>query len=190
MAATGLETARAQVVAVGDAALDRSLRRWKVAGVVVFLLLALSLPLSRAVDAASRSSKTVNQREDAIALGEEVYTTNCAKCHGDNGEGVDSPALNSRQFQEVATEDQIYHLASVGIPGTGMPAWSNVFGGPLTDEQIKAAAAFILAWRKGAPDVPDWRTKFLGTPPPMPAMPAMPGMSGSPSPSPSPSPSS
>lgn len=161
--------------------MDDSLRRWKVAGVVVFLLLVLSLPLSQVVDAAGRSSKTASQREDAIALGKEVYSTSCAKCHGDNGEGVDSPALNSRQFQEVATEDQIYHLASVGIPGTAMPAWSNVFGGPLTDEQIKAAAAFILAWRKGAPDVPDWRTRFLGTPPPMPAM------SGTPSPSPSPS---
>ena len=168
--------------------MDGSLRRWKVAGVVVFLLLALALPLSQAVGAADRSSQAVSQRADLITLGEKVYSTNCAKCHGDQGQGVDSPALNSRQFQEAATEDQIYHLATVGIPGAVMPAWSNAFGGPLTDEQIRAVAAFITTWSEGAPDVPDWRTKFLGTPPPMPTMPSMPGMSGSPSPSPSPSP--
>jgi mono/diheme cytochrome c family protein len=173
---------------VDDAALDGSLRRWKVAGVVVFLLLALALPLSQAVEAANRSARASSQRADLIALGKEVYSANCAKCHGDQGQGVDSPALNSRQFQEAATEDQIYHLAAVGIPGAVMPGWSNAFGGPLTDEQIRATAAFIMTWGVGAPDVPDWRTHFLGTPPPMPPMSNMPGMSGSPSPSPSPSP--
>jgi mono/diheme cytochrome c family protein len=173
---------------VDDTALDGSLRRWKVAGVVLFLLLALALPLSQAVEAADRSARASSQRADLIALGKKVYSANCAKCHGDQGQGVDSPALNSRQFQEAATEDQIYHLATVGIPGAVMPAWSNAFGGPLTDEQIRAAAAFIKTWSEGAPDVPDWRTHFLGTPPPMPPMSSMPGMSGSPTPSPSPSP--
>lgn len=151
-----------------DPRLDQSLHRWQVAGVVVFLLLVAVFPLYRIAEAGGRADTTTVRRTTLVTVGEQVWADNCALCHGDNGEGVDSPALNSRQFQEVATNEQIVGLARVGIPGTNMQAWSDELGGPLTDEQISAVAAFIKSWKEGAPDVPDWRTKFLGTPPPMP----------------------
>jgi mono/diheme cytochrome c family protein len=150
-----------------DPALQRSLHRWKIAGAVTFLGLVLFFPLSRAVEASDRASGAVEMGRSTVTLGQKVYASNCAKCHGDEGQGVDSPALNSKQFLDVATEEQIYLLASGGIPGTLMPTWSEDLGGPLTDEQLRAVATYIMTWAPGAPDVPDWRTKFLGTPPPM-----------------------
>jgi hypothetical protein len=37
-----------------------------------------------------------------------------------------------------------------------MPAWWNEFGGPLTDQQIAAAVAFLRSLEKDAPSVPNW----------------------------------
>jgi len=150
---------------VDEAGLARSLRRWKITGVVVLLLLVVSLPLSGAVDVEKRSTATAEERFRTIEQGGSVFATNCARCHGDHGEGFVAPALDSSQFQSAATEDRIHLIASAGVPGTLMPAWSNSLGGPLTDEQIWDVAAFIVAWRDGAPSIPDWRTRFLGTPP-------------------------
>jgi mono/diheme cytochrome c family protein len=163
-----------------DPELRQSLHRWKVVGVISLFALVILFPLSRAVEASNRVEATSSMQSSAVSMGKEIYASNCAKCHGDQGQGVDSPALNSKQFLDVTTAEHIYRLASVGVPGTAMPAWSEDLGGPLTDEQLRAVGAYIMSWAPDAPDVPDWRTKFLGTPPPMPMgggqMEAMPGM--------------
>jgi len=161
---------------VDDPELDRSLRRWKVVGVVSLFTLAILFPLSRVVEASKRDDATSMMQESEIAMGRDIYASDCAMCHGDLGQGVDAPALNSKQLLDVTTEEHIYRLASVGIPGTAMSPWSEELGGPLTDEQLRAVAAYIMSWAPTAPDRPEWRTKFLGTPPP-----ALPGqMSGMP----------
>lgn len=157
-----------------DPALQRSLHRWKVAGVITFLLLVLAFPLSKVVEATDRTSASARMQSSAVEMGRQLFADNCAMCHGDRGEGVDSPALNSKQFLEAATAEHIYRLAAVGVPGTTMQSWSEALGGPLTEEQLRAVAAFIMSWAPTAPDVPDWRTRFLGTPPPMPMAPSSP----------------
>jgi mono/diheme cytochrome c family protein len=169
-----------------DQGLERSLHRWRVAGVVVFLLLVIAFPLYRSAEAGGRADSTTVRRSKLLEIGKVVWTDSCALCHGDQGQGVDSPALNSREFQEAATAEQIIGLVKVGVPGTNMQSWSDELGGPITDEQIEAVAAFIKAWGPDAPDVPDWRTKFLGTPPPMPAQMTHTHASGTASPAPSP----
>ena len=75
-----------------------------------------------------------------------------------SGQGVDAPALNSQQFLGSVTDEQMHGIIAGGVPGTEMPAWWNEYGGPLTDEQIAAVVAYIRAWQKTAPSVPDWRT--------------------------------
>ncbi len=152
-----------------EGALHRSLHRWKVAGVVTLFLLATGSLLSQAVEASDRTTETEGRRTRMLTMGEEVYASSCATCHGDQGQGVDSPALNSREFLTASTEEHVYRLASVGIPGTAMPSWSSDLGGPLTDEQLRAVSAYIMTWLPSAPAVPGWRTRFLGTPPPMPS---------------------
>jgi len=87
-----------------------------------------------------------------------VFVDGCSSCHGSEGQGVDAPALNSKQFLGDVTKDQIASIAAHGIPGTEMVAWSIDSGGPLTLEQIDAAASYIDSWRADAPDRPDWRT--------------------------------
>jgi mono/diheme cytochrome c family protein len=109
----------------------------------------------------------------AIEVGAILYETNCSGCHGLKGEGVPNlcPPLNDRSFftdrlAEVGWSGSLedYIVATVssgrlqstrpelymggGIPA--MPAWSESFGGPLRDDQIRDIARFVINWESTA----------------------------------------
>lgn len=88
----------------------------------------------------------------AMTSGRTLYADNCAMCHGQDGEGVDGPALNDSTFLSNTPDTTIFSLISSGVPGTEMPAWSQIHGGPFTDEQVRQLVAFIRAWEADAPD--------------------------------------
>ncbi len=113
------------------------------------------------------------QQARAIEVGAGLYANNCSGCHGIKGEGIPGlcPPLNDRYFftnrlREVgwsgSMEDYIVatvasgrvtstrpnQYAGQGVPA--MPAWSEDFGGPLRNDQIRYIAAFILNWEKTA----------------------------------------
>ena len=79
--------------------------------------------------------------------GARLYADNCAVCHGPQGEGrvgarlKDFPTINPQAFVKAT-------VAS-GVPGSKMPAWSKAKGGPLTDAEIDAIAAFVATWTTG-----------------------------------------
>lgn len=87
----------------------------------------------------------------AVTHGQELYAKNCASCHGEEGLGGIGLALNSRELLETTVDEVFFNLIRTGIPGTLMPAWSQSFGGPFTDEQISQIVAFIRAWEATAP---------------------------------------
>lgn len=141
-----------------DPDLTRSSRRWQAAGTFILILLVLAFPLYRATDGSRRDAALASQNQALLTQGHELWGTNCAACHGTNGEGGSAPALNSQEFLTSVSDDQIHGIIAGGIPGTPMPAWLNDYGGPLTDEQISALVTYLRSWEKTAPSVPDWRT--------------------------------
>ncbi len=58
----------------------------------------------------------------AIAAGEQVYTDNCAACHGDNLEGDIGPELAGAGYDDAMLFELIYS----GITDNGMPAFSSL----------------------------------------------------------------
>ncbi|OGO42651.1 MAG: hypothetical protein A2W36_05195 [Chloroflexi bacterium RBG_16_58_14] len=117
----------------------------------------------------------VAQAASAIEAGAALFDNNCRGCHGVQGEGVVGlcPPLNDRFFftervKEVGwtgtLEDYIVSTVAGGrlastrpelYPGSGkpaMPSWSERFGGPLRDDQIRDLATFIMNWESTAPD--------------------------------------
>lgn len=140
-----------------DEELNRSTNRVMVVGLVLMLLMALVFPFYRWFEPSARAESRELQLESLQEQGSSIWEFNCASCHGLNGEGGLAPALNSMQFLQLATDDQIQGLIAVGVPGSQMNAYSLDFGGPLTSEQIKAVTTFIRAWEPEAPDRPDWR---------------------------------
>jgi mono/diheme cytochrome c family protein len=141
-----------------DPELEQSTRRWMTAGVVLMFLFVGAFPLYRLYEPEARAESRAQQLSDLKQEGLNVYLDNCASCHGPEGEGIDAPALNSKQFLFDATLEQIASIVGHGIPGSEMVAWSIDFNGPLTSEQIEAVSAFVDSWRPEAPDRPDWRT--------------------------------
>lgn len=93
-------------------------------------------------------------RQAAVDAGREIYAQQCAVCHGPQGEGIDAPALNSKALLSSTQDEQLFSIIRSGVPGTAMPAWSQAFGGPLTDEQIRQVVAFLRSWEATAPEAP------------------------------------
>jgi len=141
-----------------DPTLDRSLGRWLAWGVVALAVLVAAFPIYRAVESGRRADALAELEAAQLVSGEQLWAANCSACHGPDGEGIDAPALNAKEFFADTTEQRTHHIAQAGIPGTEMGPWWNEFGGPLTDQQIRAIVAFIFHWQEDAPSRPDWRT--------------------------------
>jgi mono/diheme cytochrome c family protein len=140
-----------------DEPLQASLKRWEFAGAVVFLMLVVAFPLYKAVETTRRGEALRARQVALVQTGHQLWGLDCASCHGDNGQGVDAPALNSKQFLTAIGDEQMHRIVAAGITGTEMPSWWDEFGGPLTDDQIAAVVAYLRSWAGTAPDRPDWR---------------------------------
>jgi mono/diheme cytochrome c family protein len=112
-----------------DPDLIRGSQRWKWVGTVMLLLLVVAFPVYKAVESSRRADAVRSQDVALISSGQQLWAINCAACHGTNGQGVDAPALNSQEFFE----------------GT-------------SDEQIAEVVTYVRSWEKTAPSCPDWRT--------------------------------
>ena len=141
---------------------------------IILVLVTSSILIYVGVNEEERMTNfTLQQRAHAIEVGAELYDINCKNCHGIKGEGIPGvcPPLNDRNFfdnrvKEVgwsgSQEDYIISTVSAGrlvstrpdqYNGFGkpvMPAWSEKYGGPLRDDQIKNIAAFIMNWEASA----------------------------------------
>jgi len=113
-----------------------------------------------------------SHQAEAVEVGAELFGNNCSGCHGAKGEGIQglAPALNDRYFftnrvkdvgWQGSLEDYIISTVSTGrvvstrpeYVGGGkpaMPTWSERYGGPLRDDQIRNIAAFVLNWEATA----------------------------------------
>jgi len=89
----------------------------------------------------------------AQEAGQVLFAENCTSCHGDNGEGDIGPALNAKEFLAMTPDESLFSLTRTGVPGTLMPAWGQLFGGPFTDEQVAQLVAFIRSWEPTAPEI-------------------------------------
>lgn len=140
-----------------DEELERSTNRVMGIGVILMLAMAAVFPFYRWFEPGAREDALEVQTASLAQQGEELFSLSCTSCHGIAGEGGVGPALNSRQFLQESSDEQTELLIAVGVPGSGMSAYSLDHGGPLTSEQIRAIAVFIRSWEDDAPDVPNWR---------------------------------
>jgi cytochrome c oxidase cbb3-type subunit 3 len=110
-----------------------------------FQIYILREPARVAADEARDKSQAVDE-------GRSLFVAYCPVCHGQQGEGVDGPSLNDKQFLAETTDQTIFSLISSGVPGSEMPAWNQLNGGPFTDQQVRQLVAFIRNWEPTAPD--------------------------------------
>ena len=94
------------------------------------------------------------QQITKVERGYLVYEANCARCHGEQGEGGIGPVLNRQdKLFDHLNEDYIRNVLVVGgryvcgDPESLMPAWADTANppGPLNYRQIDELIAFLLA---------------------------------------------
>ena len=98
---------------------------------VIALLAASAIPSIQA-DETELTEEYLNDPAH-IALGQELFVQQCAKCHGKGAYPGKAPKLNVKRL----TPEDVYLRVAYGF--RKMPAWEDVF----SDEEIMAITAYV-----------------------------------------------
>ncbi|MBV6522856.1 MAG: Cbb3-type cytochrome c oxidase subunit CcoP2 [Gemmatimonadaceae bacterium] len=86
----------------------------------------------------------------ALALGKQVYATNCVPCHRADGGGSIGPNLTDTYWIHGATLSEIYKTVSDGVLAKGMPNWGKL----LKPEQVNAVTVYVASLKGTNPPSP------------------------------------
>ncbi len=78
-----------------------------------------------------------------FAEGKTIFTTNCAACHGNNGQGMVGPAFTDNCYIHGGELNQMVTLVHKGVGSKGMPSWEGV----LTNEQMDQVTYYISSMK-------------------------------------------
>lgn len=146
-----------------------------VIGTIAFMLTMIILGYA-ALREPERLEHFTHAREGrTIETGAKIYYDNCATCHGVNAEAAecydaagnsitcqglalnnyflvcgDAPARLEQTLFEGTKEQFVERTIAAGRSGTVMVPWSESFGGPFRDDQVKDVAAYVLNFENEA----------------------------------------
>ncbi len=105
-------------------------------------------------------SYTLNAaRGTSTEIGQKLFSTNCAPCHGPFGEGGANPTrpgdiivpISTAEFLKTRDDFTLKAIIAQGQPNFGMSPFGSSFGGPLSDDEIDAVVAYIRTWETNPP---------------------------------------
>ena len=74
-----------------------------------------------------------------LEAGARIYFSQCAGCHGPDGDRVSGIDLRRQQFRRASSDDDLGRAITGGVPGTGMPPTA------LEPADVRAVIAYIRA---------------------------------------------
>jgi mono/diheme cytochrome c family protein len=94
-----------------------------------------------------------------LTLGQQLYSQNCASCHGDFGEGGANPTragdiiapISTAEYLKTRDDATLRAILAQGQPNFGMSPFGSAFGGPLDDDEIEAIVVYIRSWEANPP---------------------------------------
>ena len=98
--------------------------------------LLAAAPASAAAQAIADHTYT----SEAIQAGSRVYVTECALCHGANGDGVDGIDLRRGLFRNARSDEDLRRVITDGVGGSRMPAFDD-----LQTAELDGVVAYIRA---------------------------------------------
>jgi len=110
---------------------------------LMLALVSLMIPVFWILETNNEAVAQVNQDNTSVQRGVALYAQYCFQCHGTKGQGRSGPKLNGNPAVNSLTDNDLLRIIEGGIYDTGdpskalMPAWSQRYGGPLTDDDIQ-----------------------------------------------------
>ena len=87
----------------------------------------------------SNANAMMAKSDPPLASGAEIYANNCARCHGDDGEGDKGPALNTARKQSKFKSNPQSLINKISNGGGKMPKFKK----RLSAADIRAVANFV-----------------------------------------------
>jgi cytochrome c oxidase cbb3-type subunit 3 len=78
---------------------------------------------------------------NTVAEGKKIFVSNCAPCHGAQGQGIVGPNLTDKFWLHGGQPLDIHKSITGGYPDKGMPFWGPVLG----PTRIRSVSAFVLS---------------------------------------------
>jgi menaquinol-cytochrome c reductase cytochrome b/c subunit len=124
-----------------------------VMGVVVLGMIGLTV-LAVVTTPPQAEAAAAGTIPEQIALGQDLYSLNCAECHGDDGkletitgvaglEGKQIIPINSSDVMYTLNDTALADVISYGRPDSGMTPFGKSYGGTLSPTEIEAIATFM-----------------------------------------------
>jgi mono/diheme cytochrome c family protein len=113
-----------------------------VIGLVLTLIIIIFIPVYWATEGGRQQAALERQKAEAMERGAHIYVAQCARCHGEAGEGLVGPALKDTALDKESLEK----IIARGAAGGAMPAWGEEDGGPLKKHQIWDLVTFLQNW--------------------------------------------
>lgn len=77
-------------------------------------------------------------------MGQALYESNCAPCHGSNGRGGLGPSLRPNPFVQAKSDEELITFLLAGRNGTAMDG----FEGILTEDELGNVVILLRAWQE------------------------------------------
>ncbi|GAC1378661.1 MAG: hypothetical protein NVSMB33_03220 [Ktedonobacteraceae bacterium] len=110
---------------------------------MMLAVVSLMIPVFWIMETNGEAVAQAQQHSLSVQRGVQLYAQYCFQCHGTKGQGRSGPKINGNTAVNNLTDDDLRRILSSGIYDTGdpskplMPAWSEHYGGPLTDNDIQ-----------------------------------------------------
>jgi plastocyanin/mono/diheme cytochrome c family protein len=112
---------------------------------IMLAIVSLMIPIFWIVESNGEAMAKAAQHKYAVTQGATLYAQYCFQCHGTHGQGRTGPKLNGNPDVNKLSDADLLRIIDAGIYNTDttkldkpiMPAWSQDYGGPLTNNDIQ-----------------------------------------------------
>ena len=117
--------------------------------ILAILVLALAPPTATGTEV-----QVANTIPEKMALGQDLYSVNCAECHGPDGEGgviqgvtglegFNMKAIHSQDEMYTRDDQSLADIIAYGQPNMGMQPFGSTYGGSLSPTDIENIVTFM-----------------------------------------------
>jgi len=75
-----------------------------------------------------------------LGTGQAVFQSQCAACHGAQGEGKIGPNLTDNYWLHGSKPVELHKVVTEGVVAKGMPSWERTLG----PERVRAVVAYVM----------------------------------------------